>query len=99
MVEEATVWETLKEVYDPEIPVNVVDLGLVYNVQVEGDKVRVDMTLTAVGCPVGPYMQMSTAEKIKAATGAQEVEVNIVYDPPWNPSMMTEDAKLELGLT
>lgn len=99
MMEEAQVWEALRQVYDPEIPVNVVDLGLIYNIQVEGDLVRVDMTLTAPGCPVAPYVQSDARNKILELTGAKEAIVNIVWDPPWNPSMMSEDAKLELGLT
>ncbi|MBI2845652.1 MAG: DUF59 domain-containing protein [Chloroflexi bacterium] len=99
MLEENKVWDALRQVYDPEIPVNVVDLGLVYNVQVEGESVRVDMTLTAPGCPVWPHLQQDAQNKLKELAGAKEAVVNIVWDPPWNPSMMSEDAKLELGLS
>lgn len=98
MIEEEKVWEALREVYDPEIPVNVVDLGLVYNVAIEDKAITVDMSLTAPGCPVAPYMQEQTAQKVKEATNAERVVVNIVWDPPWNPQMMSEDARLELGL-
>lgn len=98
MIEEEKVWEALRDVYDPEIPVNVVDLGLVYNVAIEDKAITVDMSLTAPGCPVAPYMQEQTAQKVKEATNAERVVVNIVWDPPWNPQMMSEDARLELGL-
>ena len=100
---EKLVWDQLKTVYDPEIPVNAVDLGLVYACQITplpegGHKAEVKMTLTAPGCGMGPVLQADAESKIKGVPGIQEVEVEIVLDPPWNPSRMAEAAKLELGM-
>ena len=98
MIEEQKVWDALKTVIDPEIPVNVVDLGLVYNVAVADEKVRVDMTLTIRGCPMHTYIARDTKAKLMQIPGVKEAEVNVVWDPPWNQGMMTEAAKLQLGL-
>jgi probable FeS assembly SUF system protein SufT len=100
---EKLVWDQLRAVYDPEIPVNAVDLGLVYVCQITplpegGHKAEVKMTLTAPGCGMGPVLQADAESKIKGVPGIQEVEVEIVLDPPWDPSMMSEAAKLELGM-
>jgi len=97
MVEEKQVWEALRNVYDPEIPVNVVDLGLVYNVVVTGDAVRVDMTMTARGCPMHRYMTADARQKLLQVPGVKSAEVNVVWDPPWNPTMMTEAGRKALG--
>lgn len=96
------VWDALRGVYDPEIPVNVVELGLVYKNEVkpvsDGYDVEIDMTLTAPGCGMGPVLQEDAIRRIRAIPGAQHVNVQIVIDPPWNQGMMSEVAKLELGL-
>ncbi len=94
-VEEIT--EALKEVYDPEIGVNIVDLGLVYNVEQEDSRVDVQMTLTSMGCPAGPILVSQVEEVVGSLDGVEDVGVEIVWSPAWNPSMMSEDAKLELG--
>ncbi len=96
------VWKVLATCYDPEIPVNIVDMGLVYDVtlaDVEGGK-RVDiaMTLTAPGCGMGPYIVEDIRSKVMQIPGVADVEVELVYDPPWDRSMMSEAARLELGL-
>jgi len=96
-------WEQLKTCYDPEIPVNIVDLGLVYDMEVTelpegGCYVGVQMTLTAPGCGMGPVIQQDAENKLKAVPYVKSVDVVLVFDPPWNSDMMTEDAKLELGL-
>ena len=89
--------EALKDVYDPEIGVNIVDLGLVYNAEVEDGKVDVEMTLTSMGCPAGPILIQQIEEVVGSLEGVKEVNVNLVWSPAWNPSMMSEDAKMELG--
>lgn len=104
-VMEKSVWDQLKTCFDPEIPVNIVDLGLVYDCNVDpiGDnsgeyKVEVNMTLTAPGCGMGPVIQQDAFTKIMELDGVQEANVEIVWDPPWNQGMMTEAARLQLGL-
>ncbi len=89
----------LKNVYDPEIPVNIYDLGLVYEHKVEDDgRVKIVMTLTAPNCPVADVMPQQVKEEISYLSGVKEVEVEITFDPPWDQDMITEEAKLELGL-
>lgn len=100
---EKNCWEVMKTVYDPEIPVNIVDLGLVYYCHVEPmegnlHQVRVMMTLTAPGCGMGPVIQGDVERNIRALPGVGRVEVEVVLDPPWSREMMTEVAKLQLGM-
>lgn len=96
---ESRVVECLKSVYDPEIPVNVFELGLIYGVDVQPEgKVKVRMTLTAPNCPVAQSMPEEIRQKALGAFGVSEAEVEVVWDPPWNPGMMTEAARLELNL-
>ena len=90
--------ETLKTVYDPEIPVNVVDLGLVYDVQVNDNDVYVQMTLTFPGCGMGPYIAQQAEWAIQDMEGVEEVEIEMVFDPPWSPDLISEEAKAQLGL-
>ncbi len=88
----------LKTVYDPEIPVNVYELGLIYKVDIEDDyTVNVDMTLTAPNCPVADSIVMEVRDKIAFIQSVGEVNVNLVFDPPWDKDMMSEEAQLELG--
>jgi probable FeS assembly SUF system protein SufT len=95
------VWEALKTVYDPEIPASIVELGLVYLVAAEpvegGHKVIVHMTLTAPGCGIGPVLMDDVRRKVLGVPGVKEADVELVFDPPWDPSMMSEAAKLQLG--
>ncbi|MBI2370248.1 MAG: DUF59 domain-containing protein [Deltaproteobacteria bacterium] len=98
MVNETQVWEAMKECYDPEIPVNIVDLGLVYEVKVEEDRVKVQMTLTAPGCGMGPAIAGDVRERLMAVPGVKDADVELVWDPPWNPEMMSEEAKRTLGI-
>lgn len=100
---EKQVWEQLKTCYDPEIPVNIVDLGLIYDCHVEpiGNneyKVSVKMTLTAPGCGMGPVLQQDVQNKLLCIDPVQDVQVELVWDPPWNQGMLTEAARLQLGL-
>jgi metal-sulfur cluster biosynthetic enzyme len=93
-----TVLEALKDVYDPEIPVNVVDLGLVYDCNVEDGDVSIKMTLTFAGCGMGPYIAQQAEWRIAEMDGVEDVEVEMVYEPPWSPDMITEEGKSQLGL-
>ncbi len=90
--------EALRDVYDPEIPVNVLDLGLIYDVQLNKGQIYVKMTLTAPGCGMGPYIAQNAEWRIAEIEGIEDVEVEMVFDPPWNPEMITEDGKKLLGL-
>lgn len=90
--------EALKDVYDPEIPVNVVDLGLVYDCEVDDGDVRVKMTLTFAGCGMGPYISQQAEWRIAEIDEVEDVEVEMVYEPPWTPDMISEDGKAQLGL-
>lgn len=88
----------LKTVYDPEIPVNVYDLGLIYKVEVGDDgNVRIDMSLTAPNCPAADFILEDVRMKVESVEGVKNVEVNLVFEPEWNKDMMSEEAKLELG--
>tara|TARA_B100000029_G_scaffold452710_1_gene478079 strand:- start:295 stop:891 length:597 start_codon:yes stop_codon:yes gene_type:complete len=100
---EEMVWEQLKTCYDPEIPVNIVDLGLVYDLTVkgtnkEGFDLHVKMTLTAPGCGMGPSIAQDVESKIMSLPNVKDVLVEIVWEPLWHQNMMTEDAKLKLGM-
>lgn len=91
--------EALKEIYDPEIPVNIYELGLIYNVEVAEDAhVAVTMTLTTPHCPVAESMPGEVEIRVGAVPGVGTVDVNLVWDPPWDPSKMSDEAKLELGM-
>lgn len=88
----------LKEVYDPEIPVNVYDLGLIYNVDVDEDnKANIVMTLTAPGCPVVDILVDDITQAASSVEGVESVNVDLTFEPPWDKSMMSEEARLELG--
>ena len=90
--------DALKEVYDPEIPVNIVDLGLIYDVDINGSEVDVKMTLTAAGCGMGPYIAQQAEWAISELENVEDVKVDIVFDPPWDPERITEDGKKLLGI-
>ncbi len=90
--------EVLKTVHDPEIPVNIWELGLVYEVKIEGEgKVKISMTLTAPACPVAGDIIAEVQQKTEAIEGVTDVHVHLTFDPPWDKSMMSEEARLELG--
>ena len=93
----------IKKIYDPEIPVNIVDLGLIYscelnNNETEGTDVKIKMTLTAPGCGMGDMIASEVKQKIEGVPGTQQVIVELVWDPPWDKDMVTEAAKLQLGM-
>ena len=101
-VQEEQVWEQLRTVYDPEIPVNIVELGLIYGLQIdnkkEGSYINVKMTLTAPGCGMGPAIAMDAEMKIRNIPGVNDVMVEIVWEPLWDREMMSDEAKLQLGM-
>lgn len=95
---ENAIVETLKTIYDPEIPVDVYELGLIYEVKIGKDNhVSIDMTLTSPNCPVAETMPKEVEDKVAGIKGVTSAKVNIVFDPPWDKDMMSEEAKLELG--
>ena len=93
-----SVMEALKDVYDPEIPVNVVDLGLIYTVEVADGDVHVEMTLTAPGCGMGPAIAADAQNRILSLPGIDDASVEVVWDPPWHQSMISEEGKKTLGI-
>ena len=95
---ESEILRVIKTVYDPEIPVNVYDLGLIYDVDVDDDNnVEIKMTLTAPNCPIADDLINEVRDKVAEVEGTKRVVVDLVFDPPWDKSMMTDEAKLELG--
>jgi len=95
---EDKIWAALKTCFDPEIPVNIVDLGLVYECNIENNAVNIRMTLTAVGCGMGPVLIAEVEQKIRLIKEVTDVKVELVFDPPWERSMMSDVAKLQLGM-
>jgi len=99
MVTDEAVTQALRDVYDPEIGVNVVDLGLVYRVEVHGENVDVDMGMTTPACPAADMLVETAEQAIRAIDGVREVHVELVWDPPWTPDRMDDDIKRALGFT
>ncbi len=101
-VSEQQVWDQLRTVFDPEIPINIVDLGLIYNCKLtkfkKGTKVDIQMTLTAPGCGMGPIITAEAQQKVQGIPGVNEVNVELVWEPLWNREMMSETALLQLGI-
>lgn len=96
---ETAIIEALKEIFDPEIPVNILELGLIYEVKInDSNEVNVSMTLTAPNCPVAESLPVDVKNKVLSVDGVNKAEVEITFDPPWDQSMMSELAKLELGM-
>jgi FeS assembly SUF system protein len=98
LVSKEEVVTVLKDCYDPEIPINIWDLGLVYDINVENDNVGVKMTLTAPGCMMGGMIAEEVKAKIKAMSGVKDAKVELVWDPPWTPDKMSEEAKAQMGI-
>lgn len=102
-VDESLVWAQLETCYDPEIPINIVELGLIYRCEVVPDGhgghcVEIDMTLTAPGCGMGPILVDDVAAKVRQVPNVDDVKVNLTFDPPWNADMMSEAARLQTGM-
>lgn len=98
MVSEEVVTEALKEVYDPELHYNIVDLGLVYEVDIKDGDVHVLMTLTTPACPVGPMIMEQVREMVGIMPGVKDVDIELTFDPMWSPDLMSDEAKAGLGL-
>jgi metal-sulfur cluster biosynthetic enzyme len=96
-ITETDIINQLKTVIDPEMMVNVVDLGLIYRITVNKKRVEIDFTLTYPGCPVGPMIQQDIITAIKSNNGTPRVKANLIWDPPWNPERMSEEARITLG--
>jgi probable FeS assembly SUF system protein SufT len=102
-VDEEKIWSVLRNVYDPEIPVNIVDLGLVYDLRIQPQsdgqsRVEVKMTLTAPGCGMGQTIAMDARHRIEALPGVAEADVQVVWEPPWNPQMISSEGRAKLGM-
>ena len=97
MVSEKDVMKALRKCYDPEIGISIVDLGLVYGVEVDDGKVHVKMTLTTPGCPMHSFMIQDVKEKVRSLKGVKEVKIDLVWDPPWTPERMSKGARKKLG--
>jgi FeS assembly SUF system protein len=96
---ETNIVQILKSIYDPEIPVNIYDLGLIYDINIDDDKnAEIVMTLTAPNCPIADEILINVKESVNTLEGIKTTDVKLVFDPPWDQSMMTEEAKLELGM-
>ncbi|WP_440948505.1 metal-sulfur cluster assembly factor [Methanosarcina sp. T3] len=91
IVTKEEVIEVLKSCYDPEIPINIIDLGLVYGIEIKEDRVHIKMTLTSRGCPMGELIAENVKRKVEAIKGVKEAEVELVWDPPWTPDRISED--------
>ncbi len=95
---EEDVIEVLRECFDPEIPVNIVDLGLIYEIAIKPARVDIKMTLTALGCPMAAEVMQDVRDHLLTLPGVEDAGVELVYEPPWTPDRMTEEARWELGL-
>jgi len=103
LVDEGLIWDQLRTCYDPEIPINIVELGLIYRCEVlhqpdGGNLVEIDMTLTAPGCGMGPVLVDDVAGKVREVPNVTDVKVDLTFDPPWNAEMMSEEARLQTGM-
>lgn len=98
MVTKEEVITVLKDCYDPEIPINIWDLGLVYDINIAEDNVGIKMTLTAPGCMMGGMIADEVKAKLKALNGIKDAKVDLVFDPPWTPDKMSEEAKAQMGI-
>lgn len=97
LVTKDLVLKVIKTVYDPEIPVNIYELGLIYNIIIQDSHVKVEMTLTAPNCPEAQSLPLEVKERVEQINGVESAEVEIVWEPRWNPDMMSEEAKLTIG--
>ena len=98
MVEKSQVMSALKKCYDPEVPINIVDLGLIYGINIKGGNVDIKMTLTSPGCPMGSFIIENIKNKVSKIRGVKKVNINLVLDPPWSPDRMSKLAKKKLGM-
>ncbi len=97
LTKEEAVLRMVKTVFDPEIPVNIYDLGLIYRIDINGSDCNIDMTLTAPSCPAADFLVEDLKQKVESVEGIEKVTVNLVFEPEWTKDMMSDEAKLELG--
>jgi metal-sulfur cluster biosynthetic enzyme len=98
MLDQEVIYESLKQIYDPEVGVNIVDMGLIYSLDIEDSKVGITMTLTSPGCPAGPQILGQVDSALKALEGVEDVDIQVVWSPPWSPDMLSDDARDQLGI-
>ncbi|MBC8193138.1 MAG: DUF59 domain-containing protein [Candidatus Marinimicrobia bacterium] len=98
MVNKNTILEALRKVYDPEIPVNLVDLGLIYDTSIENGKVNITMTLTATACPMHTVISQNVKAAVEALDGVNEAVVDVVWEPRWNPEMISPEGRIAMGM-
>ena len=98
MLNRDNIYAQLKQILDPEVGINIVDMGLIYGLELDDHKVDVYMTLTSPGCPAGPQILGQVDDKIRELDDVNEVDINVVWSPPWNPDMMSDEARDELGI-
>ena len=98
MPDQALIYEKLKQIYDPEVGINIVDMGLIYSLDIADNKVEITMTLTSPGCPAGPQILSQVDSQVKTVAGVEDVDINVVWSPPWSPDMLSEEARDQLGI-
>ena len=98
MADQTIFYDALKQIYDPEVGINIVDMGLIYSLDVEDSKVDITMTLTSPGCPAGPQILSQVDSALKALDGVEDVDIKVVWSPPWTPDMLSEEARDQLGI-
>jgi metal-sulfur cluster biosynthetic enzyme len=98
MLSQDTIYESLKQIYDPEVGINIVDMGLIYGLDIDDQKIGVTMTLTSPGCPAGPQILGQIDSALKALEGVEDVDIQVVWSPPWTPDMLSEEARDQLGI-
>jgi metal-sulfur cluster biosynthetic enzyme len=98
MPDQEAVYDVLKQVHDPEVGINIVDMGLIYGVEIEGSKIDLIMTLTSPACPAGPHILGQVDDRLKELEGVEDVDIRVVWTPPWSPDMLSEDARDQLGI-
>jgi metal-sulfur cluster biosynthetic enzyme len=98
MPDQALIYEKLKQIYDPEVGINIVDMGLIYSLDIADNKVEITMTLTSPGCPAGPQILSQVDSQVKTLDGIEDVDIKVVWSPPWSPDMLSEEARDQLGI-
>jgi metal-sulfur cluster biosynthetic enzyme len=98
MPDQALIYEKLKQIYDPEVGINIVDMGLIYSLDIAENKVEITMTLTSPGCPAGPQILSQIDSQVKTLDGIEDVDIKVVWSPPWSPDMLSEEARDQLGI-
>jgi metal-sulfur cluster biosynthetic enzyme len=98
MPDETTVYDALKQIIDPEVGINIVDMGLIYSLAIDDDNVDITMTLTSPGCPAGPQILGQIDSAVKGLGDVENVDIKVVWSPPWSPDMLSEEARDQLGI-